>query len=487
MDEEGPTLQRARATLTLESTELVWPEAPRGLARLESLDEAPLVAVNLQCARGGPVIHVMVLDRSPPTPAAVLYTPSLPGAQEPAVTVEPGRHREHAVGVSPPLSLPGPGRYAIHVEYAWEGGAARSEPVEVRVRPGPFDAIVCRGLLGGTASPSLCLLAARTAAGDRSLRLATIVHDGPPAVGSVVALGDAPQGTGLELSIPPQSLPTRQYVAYVEGHTLHAIVHAHGRVARLEQELPEPGWQLLGPPVEDRFEDGRLQASEALLVRDDPPGWALRVASLEGAREPVDGPAQPGPAPRVAQTVAERDGGRITLAFTAADERSAAPVVHGHVIRWREAHDVITVEPLGVRPGTTLAVDLVAMSDRRAVVGAVLLRAPDRRSVELHVLEVGPALAPERRSSWARELEAEVVGGVVRLDSRGRPHVVLETHDGRLHHLDPAGERRELGRAAPPHALVLAEERVPVLLGSEPGVGLRMQALGSVPRVRGPA
>lgn len=487
-DEPDLTPPRARATLELETRALVWPDGPRGLARLECLDEAALVAVNVQCASGGPVIHVRALDGSPPAPTQVLWTPSLPGAQEPVVTIEPGRHREHAVGTSPPLSLPGPGRYAIHVEYAWEGGSARSLPVEVEVQPGPVDALVCRGLLGGTASPSVCLLGERVASGSMRLRLFALAHDGPPELGRGTMLGEVPEGSCPALSIPPQSLPTRQYVAYVEGQTLRAITHAHGEVGRLEQALTAPGWRVLGPPVEDRFVDGVLPSCEVLLVRDDAAGWIVAVASLGVAGERV-GPRQPGAAPRMAETVAGRDGDRITLAFSA-DDRPEGPHAHGYAIRWREGHGVSTVEALGARPGTALALDVVPQRDGRAV-GAALLRAADPRGVEMHVLELGPGRAPARSAAWARTLAVEVVRGVVRLDPRGQPHAVLETRDGRLHLLGPAGEHRELGAelglAGPPYALAIADDRIPVLLYAEPGVGLRARALGRVPRARGPA
>jgi hypothetical protein len=488
-DELDPAPQRARATLVLESCDLEWPAGPRGLARLESLDEAPLVAVDPEHARGGPVIRSERLDCA--APAIEQWSPSLPGGQEPLVTIEPGQHREHAVGYSPPLSLPGPGVYAIHVEYTWQGGSARSEAVEVRVHPAPLDALVCQGFLGGTASPSLCLLGERAPSGAVRLRLATLEHDGPPRVATVVGLGEVPAGTCAALSIPPQALPTRQVVAYVEGRTLHAITHAYGALARLELVLPAQGYRLLGPPVEDRFEDGLPWACEVLLVREAPAGWALRVASLGCTRELSGGLPQRGPPPRVAHTVAYRDGRRTTL-LLGGDEGLAEPLVFGHVVRWQQGQGVTAIEPLPAWPGVVLAAELVATSDGRSAMGAALLREPGVPRVEVHVFEVSSAAASPGPTAWSSyEVGFDVVRGVLRLGPHGRTHAILEGADGRLCLLDPAGDVRELGPelgpAAPPYALVLADGRVPTLLYAEPGVGLRARALGRVPQPRGPA
>lgn len=488
MDEPQPTSPRARATLVLEPSTVVWPDVPRGLARLECLGDAALVEVDPQCAGGGPVVHVVPLDAAPPEHAVAQWVPSLPGGQEPLVTLEPGARREHAVGPGRPLVLPGPGRYAVHVEYAWRDGSARSEPVEVHVSPASLEALACHGRSGGTQSPSLCLLGERGPTGVQ-LRLATLDHDGPLALGPVVALGPVPRGAAVALSVPPQALPTRQHVAYVDGSTLHAFVHAHGHVTRQAQALPAPGFHVLGSPVEDAYEDGRLPGCEALLARDDAAGWALGVVALDGSRA-LPGPTSSGARPSLACTAAAPDGERITLAFGAGAGRPDGPHAHGYAIRWARGRGVHAVERLGERPGVALALDLVITRDRHAV-GAALVRAPDRARVEVHVLGLDPSHARAASGSRTYVVEGEVEHAAVRLDAGGRPHVVLATHDGRLHGFGPGGEHRVLdlapGTAGPPYALVLAGDRTPVLLYGAPGVGLRMHALGPLPRARGPA
>lgn len=487
MSEPSPAVE---VQLVLDAAQLHWPAPLRATVTLVNGSAEPLASINPECENGAPILLMWELESGR---MQRYVEPTAPGTLAPEVDVPAGARRQWRVDLSKDVAKHVallPGRYELVARLAWKGGEASSAAVTITVR-GTRPRQLCRETLtGGFAGDTLCAYV--DADGPAGLAwLARVDTSGWPRCVAATALGPAPADRPLTLSVPAHALATRQYLAWVDGAELAWIAHAHGRVHASRARTPWDRFELVAPLLEDPFTPERPQLVDALLLRVGAVGLELRRATL-GAR-PDFGPvlAVPGRAPQYARTAYGSGGQRITLLAQPASSQQGEPsAVELSCMCWAYQRDPVDILSVGTIAGVLVSADMAVLAND-TIAGAAVFAVPSRRGGTRYAcwrfaLSFAGEIAGqpsvwlsdgfERRRTRVR-VDARGSAWLVSVDAAG--HVLLEDDAGGVRPIDIPPLRDDS-----PIDLIFAEQTIPVLVWSKPGVGLQFHPLGPVARQR---
>jgi hypothetical protein len=464
-----------KATLELAETRLVWPQTTRVVSTLENAGEEAIEHVNVGNERASAALgltdvetgHARRLAQAPP-----------PGVFYGDVTLAPGERLTEAFRLSRRVPLPGPGLYSLRAHHTWEGGGVDSIPVRFEVVAASPRALDLATTTGGPAGDVRC---AWVNAGPKASSLwLSLVDTSSAAFSSSTRLAEVPADAAPVLSAPPLGPSVQQYVAWIAGASLAYAVHREGQVTPGAIPLDGPGYAIVPPLLEAPFDPKGRPSAEAVLLREAPGGFHVRVARLDGPGALGEPVLVEGPVPRWARTAYRADASRCTVFLAPRRLRAGEPAISVSVAAWRSGRPV---EVVANWPGVLLAADQRLAGDGTAI-GVALL--------DMHAGEGGPRYALQRwrvtpddrfeegtltRIAWGRDEPAARV--VFRIDSLGGVCALLEGKEsGAWLRADGAGHVAPLAclpePGAVPRDVFFVDWTEPAILYDDPRAGLRI-------------
>jgi hypothetical protein len=355
--------------LKLNQTRLLWGQTAEVTTAITNEGETLLEFLNYDNERGLPTLILTDFQTGGTTEHAQR---NLPGTEGSEITVLPGETREFEFRLCYRLQFSSAGSFEIRTRFDWAGGSAESEPVEIEVLPTKPLARHIETTGGGPAGDIFCAWV-NEKENRAGLWLSSVGAISEARFQESIRLGDIAVEAQPVLSVPNNTSPTSQYVAWTDGSTLRYAVHTHGHIKTGEISLGDKDYQIIAPLLEDPFcEPYENQKAETLLMREKENGWEMRVVALTDEpqiREPI---AVDGPKPRQCYTAYRSDAERRTIFWEQTSFAGEKEAVALSVSNWAKGKNPPIPKLKAAWEGKFVAADQSLTGDD-AVLGAVLL------------------------------------------------------------------------------------------------------------------
>lgn len=366
------------AQLKLDDTKLLYQQNTGLEAELQNNTRAVLSNVNPGSQAHGPSILATDVATGVVT-AHRLLRPA--GAAEQPLDLAPNKKRVAEFMFTELVKLPGPGTYDLRARYEWDGGAGavESPPVRVEILPSNPQCAHVVTAQGGAAPLYYAAWVNRNAAdkGKLELWLSEIMTTGRPTIIQCTRLDDLKAPVEPVLSVPPNTSPHAQWVAWVQGNQLNYLVHQSEAASKTRTTpLPTADCRIVPPLFQTAMQRDRVIPGATVLLYERATGATegrFIVTVLSATHEVRTDPpvAVPGPAPLWMQSAYLVDASRYTFWIVRDPGVSVL-----WVSSWRNLRPPSPPKQLGAWPGNCLAADLW-LTEENVVVGAVLLQAGD--------------------------------------------------------------------------------------------------------------
>jgi hypothetical protein len=472
------------AFVEMERSRFRWTESIRGRCWLEHDGDEDLEYVNSQNEGSQPVFTLTDVETGEVFQHA---NPPSPWGEVLNVRLAPGETLETKFASSDRFPFPAPGKYDLRVRYEWfsQGERTGVESNSLLLEIGPAEPRAFTIETGsGAAGAALvyCAWINEEENGQAGLWLSTFSASWRSKFTDSRHIATVPPDVQPVLSVPANTSPQSQYIAWIQGSTLGYVVHKQGAATQRFQALDSEGWRIVAPLIAD----ARKPGADALLIRPGNDFWEMRVAALGGLQVSRSDMKVIGPLPEDARTVCRSDGGRRTIFV-----RQRVPGANGdeaevalEISSWTAAQSPSATLLLSSWPGALIAHDVGLTSDDW-LFGAVLLRQEGKGEIEYLVRTWNIPPHGEFREGIRIRLrmqkEDRIRTATMRVNPDGDPVVLVKLEDGRAFLGGASGALEELRPelASQGHVDILFVERTqPVLLYAARHCGWRIGFFG---------
>lgn len=468
------------AFIEMERERFRWTESIRGRCWLEHDGAEELEYVNSQNEGSEPLFTLTDLETGEVFRHA---DPPSPWGEVINVRLAPGETLETRFASADRFPFPSPGRYYLRVRYEWfsegERAGVESSPYLLEVEPAePRASAVATGSGAAGAALIYCAWVSEEEGGKAGLWLSTFSASWRSKFTDSRRLATVPPHIQPALSVPPNTSPQSQYIAWIDGATLRYVVHSHGQVTEHFQTLESEGWQIAPPLLAAPARSG----ADALLMRPAKDFWEMQVVTLGAPQLSRPAAKIPGALPIGAKTVFCSDGRRHTIFVnqTIPDGDSGAPLASLEISSWTAAQPPSAPALLTSWPGVLVGFD-VALTPDDWLLGAALLRLEERDETRylVRTWNMRPGGEFLERSPISLDLQTKdrIRNAALRVNPDGEPVLWVKLEDGRALLRESSGlfdELRPELAADGPADILFVERTQPVLLYSEPDCGWRI-------------
>ncbi len=176
------------------------------------------------------------------------------GGDEPTENLDPGKSIEARRSLQDLVPLPGPGSYDLQSHYTWGGGVgeALSPPVRLEIRPvHPRNAFTVPSRGGTSGLLYTAWVQSAEPGGDEwEVWLGAIDPDRRPKLIESVKMGEVKRPLHPVLSVPPNTNPAVQWVAWLDGDAVYFALHRNGETCEPESlSIPVERAARIIPPL----------------------------------------------------------------------------------------------------------------------------------------------------------------------------------------------------------------------------------------------
>jgi hypothetical protein len=467
-----------KATIELGETRLVWLQTTECRTKLHNGEDNPLWHINLQNRRASATISVTDVKSGETT----FHAQSLaPEANPSSVSLKPGRVLEEVFDLAARFQFPSCGVFELRARYEWAEGSIESDPVRVEVLPATPQSLFTASARGGETGEVFCVWVNREQ-GDFSFYLTQIDTETEARFGWSRQLEHSAGGVTPILSVPTNTIPTRQYVASISGNKLNLLKLENGQWQANCIELDADGYVIVPPILQDMYVDGNKREAEILLLKKGLTGWQMRVASL-GESPSLGEESGPlgGALPNWFQTTYRDSGERYTFILLPQVSAEGNPYVKLAVSLW--APGVTPAKPVFLNnwPGNLLAADMSRSGDNK-IVGAVLTKLPgEETGYQIQKWQFDTnyelALSPMPPLLWDKDWNIEL--SILRVNKQGEAFLLLKGGpEGKWFWVDQTGEIAFLSELSSqinlPADIIFVDQLFPALLFTDQSCGLKL-------------
>jgi len=470
------------ATLEIEKTKLHWLETTRCSSSLWNGSNAPINHVNLANTRATPWLLVKNLESGEINEWSMPVPPEI---VPPSATLASGEVLKDEFFLHQRLNIYGTGIFEIKARYTFGASTVDSPAIRLEVLSTSPRALTIASLRGGPALLSYC--AWIDAERDKGVLWVTALSlSGQPRFEESIRLAELPLTSKPVLSIPPNTIPNRQWVGWIDGDEFHYTAHDTDEIARGSIKLVATGYKLVAPLFEEPFCAGKPQEAQALLIKSIDSGWEMQAAHLGHnpalLSEPINVKGAP---PLWARSAYRSDLQRRTFFLVADHLEGGLPRVHLTMSRW--GFNEVPGLPTRVSSwtGRLLASDLCLTGDD-SIVGAAVLCREDTDGptylIQRWRLGADDSFVEEQSQPlvWSGT-EGFLERAILRINTQGDPFLLLQRRDGiwiyaggdgQVKHISPDLEFMKV-----PLDVCFADHNVPIVVHPEAHVGLKIDHL----------
>lgn len=470
------------ATLELDETVLWWTQMPKCRAELANNDSETLFHINPRNRKGATTISVRNVETGELTFHSQLLTVD---AEQPAVSLEQGATLANIINLSTLYQFPSCGIFELQAHYSCSEGSIESDPVRVKILPVNPKSLVKATRRGSEAGDVFCVWVNQDD-DDLSLWLTLINTAWEARFTWSKRIESISDGSLPIISVPANTIPTRQYMAWISGNKLNFVIYENEQFQSGIFELDTDNYEIIPPLLEDPYAEGVRQFAEVLLIKKDPEGWQLRTVLLDESPTLSSDPGKfQNVVPQWMQTVYRSTGERFTFVLLP-QLRDGNPYVKLAMFLWKARHAPAKPVFLKNWDGNLIAADVLLASDDR-IVGAILVEQKNGNEIEFVVqkwqldknnelfLSSSPLL------DWNEKWEIE--HSILRVNGQGDTFLLLKGGpEGKWYWADRTGEVTFLAELSIhinlPADIIFVDQMYPAILYTDQTCGLKLHYLG---------
>jgi hypothetical protein len=470
-------------TLELEKTDLLFQQCANGRVELRNATRNPLRHVNPDSRDGFPLLVLKDLA----TEEVYRFTRSpFPGTSQPAGDLSPGQSLSSTFRLTAEVSVPHPGKFELTAVYQWSDGSATSQPLVLNIRAThPMPDLHAVSALGGLCPVYYAAWLNRTRPGQDAgdLCVSTFRTTSPPDLPNEppelnhTPVAQLQSRVHPYMSVPPNTEPDAQWVAWLEGEKLAYVLHKSGEATPVESfDVGAKQGQIIPPLLAHPRTKDRKPGASVLLYRPHPEEHAgqLVVAELKFGARPQVSVAVSAPAFEWAETAYLSDCRRRTFFLTANPHRTRLNLL---LSTWSSQKPPAPPQSIYTWETRLVASSLSLTREGDLVRGIILGELPGENKpiYELHAWvhtpEDGLTTADPIRVQLPEDARVDLA--VARIDQNGGPCAFLRcatkwmfcSHDGSVRPLK--------NKIQPPVEILFELAEMPILMYTEPGRGFQ--------------
>ncbi len=471
-----------KAILKLDRDSVLFEETTRCFTEIVNNSEETLANINPKNFHGSATIMVTNTETGERTCHAKTLLPE-PGAYIDSVLA--GDSRTDEFQLSSFLQFSSCGIFELSSRYEWEEGEAESEPIRLAILPSNPQSLLTATTRGSQIGDIYCVWINKDRDGN-SLYLSKIDSTFEPKFESSDRICSVVDLVNPFISFPANTIPTRQYIAWISGTKLNYVIHNDGQFQSKVFELDADDYEIIPPLLEDPFFEGVRQLAEVLLLKKRLDVWQMRIVLLgESPSFGKDIRQIKGVAPQWFQTVYRSSGDRYTFVLLP-QSRDGNPYVKLAMASWKPR--IVPAYPVFLTnwQGNLVAADVLLAGDDR-IVGAGLVKQQNEEKTEYVIQKWSVDKNNELQLNtmppllWDEEWTIEHL--ILRVNGEGTPFILLKGGpEGKWFWVDGAGEIISLGELSSqitlPANIIFVSYIYPALLYTDKTCGLKLHYLG---------
>ncbi len=358
----------------LENTKLVHQQSVDCTVVLHNKSRNVLHDICPDHSGGGPT---MILTDTETGQTSRFSTPKKPGAVYRPIDLRAGDDRDYIFYLTQLVQFPGPGVYDLQAEYVWDNArnAAVSPPLRVELLPNNLEPRHIVSPTGGAAAIyfATCTQESSAKPGKQELWLANINTSKRPRVHNLISLDKVDGKIKPYLSVPANTQPIGQWIAWIENKKLAYLAHKSGKVSDINTtKLDKRDWTIVPPLLQNPpAPNEKIAGADVLLYARDLEAavGSLEVLhiSMKSSSMARDSLTIPGPMPTWWETAHVKPLRRFTFLAT-----STGGETHLRVTKWGAASSPKNLEDLASWPGHCIG-GAIWVTPESLVVGAVVI------------------------------------------------------------------------------------------------------------------
>lgn len=470
------------ATIELDETVLRWTQTTRCRTELANDDSETLFQINPRNRKGAATISVKNFETGEMSFHAQLLTID---AEQPSVSLEPGAILADTINLSGLYQFPFCGVFELQAHYTCSDGSIESDPVRVEVLPANPKNFVTATRRGSEAGDVFCAWVNQNDDGF-SVWLTLINTAWEARFISSKQIENTSDVIIPSISVPANTIPTRQYIAWISGNKLNYVIHENEQFQSNVFELDADDYEIIPPLLEDPYVEGVRQFAEVLLLKKGSDSWQMRTVLLdESPSISKDVSKIKSVAPQWLQTVYRSNGERYTFILLP-QPRDGNPYIKLAMSLWKSRLAPANPVFLTNWQGNLVAADVLLAGDDRIVGAGLVKQETDEqteyviqkwsldKNVELKLSTMPPLLWNEK---WTIE------HAILRVNGEGTTFLLLKGGpEGKWFWVDGAGEITSLGDLSSqinlPANIIFVSCIYPAILYTDKTCGLRLHYLG---------
>jgi hypothetical protein len=470
------------ATIEPDETILRWTQTTRCRTELVNDDSETLFQINPRNWKGAATISVKNIETGELSFHAQLLTVD---AEQPSVSLEPGTVLANRINLSSLYQFPSCGVFELQAHYSCSDGRIESDPVKIEVLATNPKSLVTATQRGSEAGDVFCAWVNQNDDGF-SVWLTLINTTWEARFLSSARVENTSDIIIPAISIPANTIPTRQYIAWISGNKLHYVTHENEKFQSNDFELDGDDYEIIPPLLEDRFVEGVRQFAEVLLLKKGSDSCQMRTVLL-GESPSMSNEIRKikSVSPQWFQTVYRSNGERFTFILLPLS-RDGNPYVKLAMSLWKARVSPAYPVFLTNWQGTLITADVLLAGDDR-IVGAGLVKQENGKKTEYIIQKWSLDKNDELKTSamppllWNEEWLIEHT--ILRVNGEGTTFMLLKGGpEGKWLLVNGAGDITSLGELSPqinlPANIIFVSQIYPAILYTDTTCGLKLHYLG---------
>ena len=461
-----------KATIELEETRLLWSQTTKCQTKLINGGDKPLLQINPENRKSSATISLTNVK----TGETVFHAESLvPNAKQSLGSLEPRETLEDKFDLATRFQFPACGIFDLRVRYEWLDGNIESNALRLEVLP---------------ANPQSLSIATKSKSkiGDVFSAWVNKDNNGFSIWLNLINIAAEPHFVWARkietiskvitpfLSVPTNTNPQRQYLAWISGNKLNYVIFEEGHPQASFVELDADDYVIIPPLLEDFYIGAIKQPAEILLLKKNSDEWQIQVVMLGKSPTFSKELKVRGAAPEWFQTIYRSNGDRYTFILMP-QSREGNPYTKLAMTLWKA--QVPPSKPIFLHnlQGSLIAADVFLSTDDR-IFGAALIKQQSEfviqkwqldKNDELTLIELPPLL-------W--NYEWTLKSAVLRVNGEGIPFMLLKGGpESKWFWMDDSGEIISLGEFSSkinlPADIIFVGNTFPTILYTDETCGLK--------------
>lgn len=470
------------ATIKLDETVLCWTQTVKCRTELANNDSETLFQINPRNRKGSATISVKKVETGELSFHAQMLTLD---AEQPSVSLEPDAILENTINLSSLYQFPSCGVFELQAHYTCSDGSIESDPASIKVLATNPKSLFTATRRGSEAGDVFCAWVNQNDDGF-SVWLTLINTAWEASFMSSRPIENTLDFILPVLSIPANTIPTNQYIAWISGKKLHYVIHNNGQFQSNVFELDARDYEIIPPLFEDPFIEGIRQSAEVLLLKKGSDSWQMRTLLLdESPSMSKDVRKIKGITPQWHQTVYRSNGGRYTFILLP-QVRDGNPYIKLAMSLWKAL--IVPAKPIFLNnwDGNLVAADVLLAGDDR-IVGAGLVKQKTGEQTEYVIqkwqLDKNDELTLSTMPPLLWNEKWTIEHTILRVNGEGTTFVLLKGGpEGKWYWVDGTGEITLLAELSLqinlPANIIFVSSIYPAILYTDKTCGLKLHYLG---------